>query len=284
MIAPQLPRRLAITALACLVSTLALPGRAPAQSTETERKPDVIYVPTPLDVVKQMLDVAAVGPRDTVYDLGCGDGRIPVAAAARGARGVCIDIDPKRIAESHHSVDSAGVKGRVQVRQADLFTVNLRPATVVTLYLLNSLNLRLRPKLFEELRPGTRVVSHAFDMGDWAPDSAMQVDGRNVFYWVMPAHVAGTWTVTRGEGAKAREWTVTLAQEYQKATGSAVTGGRMVPLADVWLHGDSLAFTITDDGTPVRFAGTVRGTRMSGRADDAPWRATRTRAGARPGE
>jgi SAM-dependent methyltransferase len=150
------------------------------------RSPDVIFVPTPEPVVKRMLEMANVGPNDVVYDLGCGDGRIVVAAARDfGARGVCIDIDPKRIEEARANVREAGVEDRVEVRQADLFEVDLSPATVVTLYLLESLNLKLRPKLQRELRAGARVVSQSFSMGDWKPQRQEQVEGKPVYLWTI---------------------------------------------------------------------------------------------------
>ena len=129
------------------------------------------YVPTPEDVVERMLDLAGVTKTDVVYDLGCGDGRIPIAAAKRGARGVGIDIDPQRIAESNANAKAAGVTGRVEFRLADAMTVDVSPATVVTLYLLSSSNAKLRPLLTRQLKPGARIVSHAFSMGStWPAD------------------------------------------------------------------------------------------------------------------
>ena len=151
------------------------------------RRPDVIYVPTPQEVVEAMLQVAKVTKNDVIYDLGCGDGRIPVTAAKKyGARGVGIDIDPQRVKEANENVRMSGVGDRVTIRQADLFEVNLSEATVVTLYLLPSLNKKLMPKLLKELKPGTRVVSHAFDMGDWKPEQELDVNGRRVYFWTIP--------------------------------------------------------------------------------------------------
>uniref|UniRef100_A0A832H2T6 Class I SAM-dependent methyltransferase n=1 Tax=Oscillatoriales cyanobacterium SpSt-402 TaxID=2282168 RepID=A0A832H2T6_9CYAN len=159
-------------------------------TTETQaptRSPDVVYVPTPAPVVDEMLRLANVKSTDLVYDLGSGDGRIVIAAAQkRGARGIGIDIDPDRIREANENAQQAGVSDRVQFRQQDLFQTDFSNATVVTLYLLPELNLRLRPKLLRELKPGTRIVSHAFDMGDWKPEQVVQVDGRTVYYWVVP--------------------------------------------------------------------------------------------------
>lgn len=152
---------------------------------------DVPYVPTPMEVVHRMLEIGEVGPRDMLYDLGCGDGRIVVTAAKeRGARGVGIDIDPERIAEANASARKAGVKNRVQFRRGDLFKANLAPATVVTLYLLPQINRRLRPQLWRQLKPGTRVVSHAFDMGEeWPPERTEQVESRTIYAWtIRPEH------------------------------------------------------------------------------------------------
>jgi precorrin-6B methylase 2 len=169
---------------------------AAAQATATPpaptRTPDVIFVPTPEEVVDAMLKVAKVSKNDVVYDLGCGDGRIVIAAAQKlGARGVGIDIDPQRIKEATANAQKAGVTDRVQFRNADLFTSDISEATVVTLYLLPSLNVKLRPKLLKELRPGTRIVSHAFDMGDWMPEQTVEVNGRRVFFWTVPKPGAG---------------------------------------------------------------------------------------------
>lgn len=166
----------------CLVAGVAA---RPAQETPTP-KPDVIYVPTPQNVVEAMLSVANVGPDDVVYDLGCGDGRIVVAAAKEhGARGVGIDIDPRRIKEANENVEAAGVSDLVEIRNGNLFETDLSEASVVTLYLLSTLNLKLRPKLWEELEVGSRVVSHAFSMGDWEPEQVLDVNGRTVYYWTI---------------------------------------------------------------------------------------------------
>jgi ribosomal protein L11 methylase PrmA len=174
-----------------LVATMivaSLPGAAVAVAQDAPtRRPDVIYVPTPEAVVEAMLQVANVGKNDIVYDLGCGDGRIPVTAARKyGARGVGIDIDPQRIREANENVEKNKVGDRVKIIQGDLFEQDLSQATVVTLYLLPSLNVKLMPKLMKELKPGTRIVSHAFDMGDWKPEKELDVEGRKVYYWTIP--------------------------------------------------------------------------------------------------
>jgi len=152
------------------------------------RGPDVIFVPTPGEVVDTMLKMAAVTKKDTVYDLGCGDGRIVITAAQRyGARGVGIDIDPDRVSEATENVKKARVADRVRIVRGDLFEADISAATVVTLYLLTDLNLKLRPKLLRDLSPGTRVVSHAFSMGDWTPERTAEIAGTTVYLWRIPA-------------------------------------------------------------------------------------------------
>jgi SAM-dependent methyltransferase len=150
---------------------------------------DVIYVPTPMATVEAMLALAQVGPGDVVYDLGSGDGRIPIEAARRyGARGVGIDISPARIAEARANAKAAGVERRVRFRRQDLFTADIQDATVVTLYLLPALNERLKPRLLSELRPGARIVSHVWDMGSWAPENTVDVaDGFQIHLWRVPS-------------------------------------------------------------------------------------------------
>ena len=168
-------------------SALALDGALRAQLDRGERIPDVIFVPTPQEVVEDMLRLANVRKGDVLYDLGSGDGRIPVTAARLyGVRGVGIDIDPERIREAQENAKRNGVESLVKFRQQDLFEADFREATVVTLYLLPDLNLKLRPRLLDELRPGTRIVSHQFDMGDWKPAKKLESNGRTVYFWVVP--------------------------------------------------------------------------------------------------
>jgi precorrin-6B methylase 2 len=153
------------------------------------RSPDVVYIPTPHDVVEAMLQVTKAGPGDVLYDLGSGDGRIPIAAALKYgvARGIGVDINPERITEANENLVKTGVGDRVRFINADLFETDLSEATVVTLYLLSTLNVKLLPKLLKELKPGSRIVSHAFDMGSWKPEQTLNVDGRNVYFWTIPA-------------------------------------------------------------------------------------------------
>ena len=177
-------RLLACTLLATL---LAVPAIAGQQAPSPTRTPDVIFVPTPQEVVDAMLKLAKVTKNDVIYDLGSGDGRIPITAAKTyGARGVGIDIDPQRIREANENLKIAGVGDRVKFLNQDLFTTDISEATVVTLYLLPSLNLRLIPKLNSQLKPGTRIVSHSFDMGSAKPIETLNVNGRTVYFWTTP--------------------------------------------------------------------------------------------------
>jgi ribosomal protein L11 methylase PrmA len=178
---------LSVSFLLAAGSALALDGALRAQLDRGERNPDVIFVPTPQEVVEDMLRLANVRKGDVLYDLGSGDGRIPVTAARLyGVRGVGIDIDPERIREAQENAKRNGVESLVKFRQQDLFEADFREATVVTLYLLPDLNLKLRPRLLDELRPGTRIVSHQFDMGDWKPAKKLESNGRTVYFWVVP--------------------------------------------------------------------------------------------------
>ncbi|HSP68516.1 MAG TPA: 50S ribosomal protein L11 methyltransferase [Bryobacteraceae bacterium] len=168
---------------------------SPVLAQEPARRPEVPYLPTTQVAVEAMLKLAGVTGDDVVYDLGCGDGRIVITAAKLyGARGVGIDIDPQRIREANENAKKAGVEQLVRFEENDLFQANIRPASVVTLFLLTSVNARLRPKLLQELRPGTRVVSNTFDMGDWKPEKEFTVDtgdegyfSRKLYLWTIPA-------------------------------------------------------------------------------------------------
>jgi ribosomal protein L11 methylase PrmA len=181
-------------ALAVAAPAAALEPRAPyeqlaqAQSATTTRPPDVVFVPTPQEVVEDMLRLVSARKGDVLYDLGSGDGRIPITAAKKyGIRGVGIDIDATRIRQATENAKKEGVSHLVQFRQEDLFTADFSEATIVTLYLLPELNVKLRPRLMEQLKPGTRVVSHAFDMGDWKPEKRLESNGRKIYFWTIPA-------------------------------------------------------------------------------------------------
>lgn len=245
---------------------------------------DVPYVPTPQAVVDQMLALAAPTRTDMLYDLGSGDGRIVITAARQfGTRGIGVDLNPDRIAESNANARRAGVTERVRFLRQDLFKTDLRPATVLTLYLLPSVNMDLRPKLFEQLRPGTRIVSHAFSMGDWEPDSTVTVrraDGlmSNIYFWVMPARVSGTWTARGPEGTR---FTFHVDQRLQKIHGRATINGRVVPLSEPRVRGTEISFGVptTANGRQSvrRFTGRVAGGAIRGTvAGGGAWTARRT--------
>lgn len=196
--------------LAGLLSRLALflllAGAAVAQAWSQSPRLDVPFVPTPQPVVDRMLDLAKVKPDDLIYDLGSGDGRIVITAAKRyGARGIGIDLDPQRVREARENAREAGVEGKVQFINADLFKTDLSNASVVTLYLLNSVNRDLRPQLWKQLKVGTRVVSHAFDMGnEWPPERVEEVDGRTIYYWtITEANKRAAQRSTAGAGGRA---------------------------------------------------------------------------------
>ncbi|MBW3544414.1 MAG: class I SAM-dependent methyltransferase [Bacteroidetes bacterium] len=160
---------------------------ASGQETLDLPKLDAPYVPTRQEVVKGMLEMASVTENDVLYDLGCGDGRIVITAARDfGAKGTGVDIDPKRIGEANENARQAGVADKVKFMQGNLFEMDFRDATVVTLYLLPDINMKLRPILLEQLKPGTRIVSHAFDMGDWEPEKTITVEGSTLYFWTIP--------------------------------------------------------------------------------------------------
>jgi precorrin-6B methylase 2 len=169
----------------------AVPAAAPILASTPQApssQPDVVYVPTPPEVVDAMIAMAGVKDGDVLYDLGSGDGRIPIAAAKKfKVKAVGIDIDPQRITEAKANAQAAGVTDEVTFRQEDLFTADFSEATVVTLYLLDRLNEKLRPRLLAELKPGTRIVSHAFRMGDWEPEKSQDVNGNMIYFWTVPA-------------------------------------------------------------------------------------------------
>jgi SAM-dependent methyltransferase len=215
---------------------------------EQPRTPDVLYVPTPHDVVAEMLRIAGVTSDDVVYDLGSGDGRVVIAAATRyGARGVGVDIDPQRVQEGRANARQAGVADRVQFLQQDLFATDLREASVVTLYLLPSLNLQLRPKLLTELRPGTRVVSHDFDMDDWSPDQVLQLPDASyrdsVYYWVIPAEASGVWRWRAPTPTGEQQYALRLQQRFQKVSGTISSKDGETPITNARLTGDRLQFS-----------------------------------------
>jgi len=226
--------------------------------------------------------MAKVNQNDVVYDLGCGDGRIVITAAkVFGARGVGVDIDPIRIKESNENARKAGVTDRVKFIEGDLFATNLTEATVVTLYLTPELNIQVQPKLFRELKPGTRIVSHDFDMGGWKPDNMGLI--RNVpyyypdlnyvrdapfYYWVIPANVAGTWRWSLRTATGARQYSLHLDQKFQQISGHVSVRGQGVNIDDARLVGDQLRFMVRSEmdkqSVVLHFSGRVNGDTMKG--------------------
>ncbi|WP_319783426.1 class I SAM-dependent methyltransferase [Oceanisphaera sp. IT1-181] len=213
---------------------------------------DVPYVPSDEKIVHSLLDLAEVTNKDTLYDLGCGDGRILVAAALeRNAHGVGIDIDPMRINEAIEYAGHTGVEHLVHFAEADLMEVDISAATVVTLYLLDIVNIKLRPRLLDELQPGTRVVSHAFNMGDWKPDQQQRCGSINLYKWIIPAKVAGSW---EWQTSKGETYRVELKQKYQEVTGKAWLNGEVAQLKSALLSGDLLELIVqTECARPVSF-------------------------------
>lgn len=245
----------------------------PADFVLSRPKLDAPYVATDYEVVDAMLALAEVRPDHVVVDLGSGDGRILIAAArSHGARGLGIDIDPQRIRESNANARAAGVTSRVTFRRQDLFETPLRDADVLTLYLSPEINLRLRPRILAEMRPGTRVVSHDFDMGDWRWDRRERVGSATIYLWVVPARAAGRWTVT-GDGATAR---LDLTQRHQEIEGTATAGGRTTRVEQGRMSGNQIHF-IADLGNGRRpYEGRVEGNRIVPAAANAGWQAVRS--------
>uniref|UniRef100_UPI0025B472B7 SAM-dependent methyltransferase n=1 Tax=Trichocoleus desertorum TaxID=1481672 RepID=UPI0025B472B7 len=236
---------------------------------------EVPYVATPNEVVAEMLKVARVTGRDQLYDLGSGDGRIVLTAAQKyGTRGVGIELDPKLIQESNASAQKAGLGDRVQFLQQDLFQTNLRDATVVTLYLLPAVNLKLQPKLLNELKPGSRVVSHAFDMGEWKPDKTLTVrvpkTGRihAIYYWVVPERVAGNWQGTLATPIGPQPVNLLLRQQFQQVSGAATAGSETLAINNAKLTGKQISFKTSKKvkGQPltIQFTGEVNGNTLKG--------------------
>ena len=202
-----------VTCVVAIAAPCATYGQATAPVTSPTRIPDVPYEPTPQPVVAEIVKLGQIGTNDVVYDLGCGDGRIVIAAAKIGARGVCVDIDPERIRESRANAENAGVAHRILFLQQDLFDTDIRDATVVFLFLWPEVNLKLRPKLWRELKPDTRVISYVHDMGDWAPQETRNVEGtrgpRKLLLWTIHAGVGkrshrSTMPADRAAEARAR--------------------------------------------------------------------------------
>ncbi len=228
----------------------------------TSQDLDVPYVPTPHEVVAKMLDVTNVGPGDYVIDLGSGDGRIVIAAAERGAIGHGIDLNPKRVEEAKENALKADVTGRVTFLEGDLFKADISNATVITMYLLSSVNLRLRPVLLENLRPGTRIVSHSFSMGEWEADEHINVDNRHIYYWVIPANMRGRWEWT----SNGERFTLDAGQEFQKVDLKVNSGNQSLLVQNPVLIGERISFSAINrqNGNLYLFSGRVDGNNITG--------------------
>lgn len=244
---------------------LAAGAALPLLAGFAEPEYEVPFVPTPNALVQKMLDLAQVTAADYLIDLGCGDGRIAVAAARRGARALGVDLDPLRIQEAAAAARIAEVEARVNFRRQDLFRTPIYEASVVALYLLPDVNLRLRPRLLTELRPGSRIVSHAFDMGDWRPEAEDRLDGRRIFLWIVPAIAGGSWALTDADGG---QYALEIEQRFQEVNGTLTGGGRVLALEEAVLRGKALRFTAGGR----LYAGTVGDAEIAG---EGGWRARR---------
>lgn len=222
-------------------------------SAEPGKLLDVPFVPTDDDVIEAMLNLGEVGPKDVLYDLGSGDGRILITAARnRGTHGIGVEIDPLRVADAMEDAGEARVEYLIDFIEEDFLTVDFSEATVVTLYLLESINVQLRPRFLSELRPGTRIISHAFDMGDWTADEQLELRGGNmrginIYKWIVPAQIAGVW---EWEGLDGKHYRVELQQKYQEITGHAWVADKAADLKNAQLCGACLALQIQEKDTP----------------------------------
>jgi SAM-dependent methyltransferase len=266
------PPAAALSALA--LSFALVVGAASAQTAPAESKDytpqvgqsgkDVVWVPTPDALVERMLRMARVGPKDYVIDLGSGDGRTVIAAAKLGARALGIEYNPDMVSLSIKNAAKAGVGDKVKFVKADIFESDFSEATVITMYLLPSLNIKLRPKLLE-MRPGTRIVSHAFNMEDWQPDQTASVEGRDAYLWIVPAKAGGKWKLSVPAGNGEESWQLALDQAFQKLTGKATAGGKSFDLVDARLTGTAVKLIFVDaNGIKREFSGRVSGNRMEG--------------------
>ncbi len=229
----------------------------------------VPYVTTPPEAIDVMLKLARVTSSDTLYDLGSGDGRIPIAAASEfGARAVGVEINPDLIKESEFNAEVAGVESRVKFIQKDLFQTNISEATVVTVFLLPGINMMLAPKFLDELQPGTRIVSYLHDMGEWQPDSTARANGSPVYLWVVPANAAGNWSVDIPSIQEFSPLRLSFSQAYQKLRASATLRSKKISITDPQLNGDKLSFTVSaangEKTVRMAFSGRLRDGRASG--------------------
>ncbi len=231
-------------------------------AASAQPKLDIHFVPTPHEVVKRMLEIAKVGPNDTHYDLGSGDGRILIAAVKdfKAKKGVGIDLDPQRIKEANENKAKAGLGDNVIFREQNIFETDLSEATTVSMYLLTSINIRMRPKLLKELKPGTRIVTHAFNMGEWKAEHEESVNGYQVYLFIVPAKLEGAWEMNDGD----KKISLDLKSEFTDLSGSATVNGKKSDLKGGKITGTAIEFTIDVDGKPVKYEGTVDGNAITG--------------------
>ncbi len=239
---------------------------------------DVPYVPTPMNVVDAMLELGKVGPGDFLIDLGSGDGRISIRAASRfGTRGFGVDLDDKLVRMALDGARRQGVQDKVTFEARNIFATDISRATVVTAYLLNSVNLRLRPELFAQLKPGTRIVSHDFDFGNWEPDHRLVIDvpdkaygppRSDIMLWVVPADFSGKWTWRMPVDGAGHEYEVSLEQTFQKAKGLGRIAGQAAAAGNMEIHGDTISFVMGADiagkATWREFRGRISGDMITG--------------------
>lgn len=269
-----LPRRTALFQIGSLAAAIALPPAAFAQLREPGRDgsweptrgqagKDVIWIPTPDALVQRMLQMAEVQTDDHVFDLGSGDGKIAIAAGRAGAQATGLEFDPRMVELSRRLAREAGVQERVRFHKADIFEADFSQATVVTMYLLPELNLRLRPKLFE-LPPGTRVVSHSFGMGEWLPDERSRIGNGELFLWRIPANVSGTWRLSAPSGSGLPQ-SLHVRQTFQTLRADASDGALTADLIEPRLEGRTLQFGLRDGaGRLLKVRAEVQGDRLRG--------------------
>jgi precorrin-6B methylase 2 len=233
----------------------------------------VPYFPTPQAVVDRILALAEVKESDFLIDLGCGDGRIPVTAAQRyGTPGLGVDIQPQVLAEAAQNASKAGVADKVTFRQEDLFQTDISKASVLALYLSLRINIELRPRILEKLKPGARVVSHNFVMGDWLPDRTEQIEGHMLYLWIVPAAVKGSWQLSYDDPGGAHGFALELDQQFQMLDGNAMIDGKAVPLRDARVRGERVSFAVdTGNDQPLRFEGRL----VNGHLEGDGWKAAR---------
>jgi len=265
-----------------MVAIVTTPGAFAQPAAKGEFQPysgqpgkDVVWVPTPESVVNKMLDLAQVSPQDFLVDLGSGDGRTVIAAGKRGLRAIGVEFNPDMVTISNREASRAGVADKVKFVNGDIFATDFSQATVLTMYLLPSLNLRLRPTVLD-MKPGTRVVSHAFNMAEWEPDETANVDGRQAFLWIVPVKLSGNWTMQIG--GQARE--LVLQQTFQILNGSLKVGSESTALNDARIRGEELHFATVERGVRHEFTGRAQGNVISGMVkvpgqSDAAWTASR---------